>query len=83
VSSIAFAPDGTLYGVKYQGGNAGVGQRLLTINPATGTFLTNIGFGYAGSVSGIAFAPVPEPGTGLLVMSGVLGMAARRRRRAN
>jgi hypothetical protein len=31
---------------------------------------------------GIAVVPVPEPGTGLLVMAGVLGLAIKRRRTA-
>lgn len=43
---------------------------------------TNDGFGYAdGALAGIGIAPVPVPAAGLLLLGGLAGLAALRRRR--
>ncbi len=75
---MAFGPNGTLY--------ATLNDALYTLNPTTGAAtLVNPGSTFTGfnSISGIAFAAVPEPASVLLLgagLCGALGYAWRSRR---
>jgi hypothetical protein len=53
------------------------GQVMRPVEPALEGLLPGKGF----SLVGIVVVPVPEPGTGLLVMGGALGLAGVRGRR--
>lgn len=66
IQAIEFGPDGTLYGAQ---------NELFTISLADGSTVT-VGSGSYSDVRGLAF--VPEPGSGLLVLGGLLALAARR-----
>ena len=80
VADIAFAPDGTLYGV--------LDDSLYTISKSTGaaTLIGATGFRH---LSGLAFldmdvdtenpTPVPEPGTFVVVAGALLALASRKR----
>jgi hypothetical protein len=65
----------------YVGESSGFGNGIITeVDPLTGTPVGASFTAPAGlNVGGLAF--VPEPGTGLLVMTGLLGLAGWRRRR--
>ncbi len=73
-AAIAFDPNGTLYGA--------IDDRLYTINTTTGAATpvdpNTLDFGFS-SVSGLAFVPVPEPGTIALFGLGSLVFLARLR----
>jgi len=60
--------------------NAGGAGTIGEYTPSGATVNASLVSGLSGPV-GIAVVPVPEPGTGLLVMVGVLGLAAVRGRR--
>ncbi len=73
-AAIAFHPNGTLYGA--------IEDRLYTINTTTGAATpvdpNVLDFGFS-SVSGLAFAPIPEPGTiAMFAMGGLLVLAKLR-----
>ena len=51
--SMAFSPGGTLYGVMYSGNN----QQLITINPATGALVSDVGSLGLYTIGDITFAP--------------------------
>ena len=72
VQTIAFSPNGGLYGAR---------DSLYAIDVSTGV-LSFIGNGPYSDIRGMEFAVVPEPGTGLLVVAGLLGLAGWRRARA-
>jgi hypothetical protein len=81
IQGIAFAPDGTLFGVS--GAAAAVmPDTLFAINPATGV-ATPIGSGGYSDVRGIAVTVIPEPSAAVLASLGALATLActRRRRR--
>ncbi len=76
-AGLTFGPNGTLY--------AAVDDRLFTVNTMTGAAtpvnrdVTSTGFS---SVSGVAFAPIPEPSSVLLFGLGTTtGLLALRRRK--
>ena len=70
IQAIEFSPDGTLYGAQ---------DALFTISTADGS-TTEVGSGSYENVRGLAY--VPEPGSGLLLLGGLLALSARARRRA-
>jgi hypothetical protein len=70
IQTIAFSPDGVLYGAN---------DSLFTIDLTTGA-QTLVGNGPYTDIRGMEF--IPEPGTGLLVIVGLLSLAGWRRARA-
>jgi outer membrane protein assembly factor BamB len=71
--ALGIRSDGTIFG------GTGDAAQLFTINPATGgeTLIGSTGRNFVGD---LAFAPVPEPGSFLLALIGVLGLRLRRSR---
>jgi hypothetical protein len=69
IQTIAFAPDGTLYGS---------GSRLYNINPSSGTF-AQVGTGSLDEICGMVYL-VPEPSMIGLAAAALLGLTATARR---
>jgi hypothetical protein len=80
LGGLAFASDGTLYAtISGDGISSSAAAILYRLSTSTGaaTLVGNIGFN---SVSGITFAPIPEPGASALLGLGGLVLCAMRRR---
>ncbi len=74
-AGLTFGPDDVLYGA--------IDDQLFTINPSNGaaTLVDLSGFGSSfGSVSGLAFAPIPEPSATVWAMIAATFCLANRRR---
>ena len=94
----AYALSDSPYGTYDQGGNVWEWNEQIVSGSDRGfrggSWISDAGYlaasspsdyGPTGECSVIGFrvaSPIPEPGTGLLVMTGLLGLAARRRRTA-
>ncbi len=68
--SIAFGPNGNLYGLNSSG-------HIRVHDPLTGSLIDSFNDVDLWSSGSIAF--IPEPSTGLLLATGILGLALRRR----
>jgi len=80
VGSIEFDADGKLYGGLSQNASS-YANWLVEIDTSSGAASLLFDTGY--SITGLtSSAPVPEPGTILLLSTGVLGLAGLRRRKS-
>ena len=55
------------------------GVNLIRVDTGTDSFVSVGAFGFGTPIRGLAFSPIPEPGTALLLGAGLVALAVRRK----
>src|SRR5262249_35006636 len=86
LQGIAFAPDGTLWGIGNSEGDISGSGRIYTIDPITGIATLKFGLGLSNDFRAIEFLPVaavPVPAAVWLFGSGIIGLVGMARRKTS